>query len=193
METFHVKVALIYYGGQYNHLILKNLRYLGAEAVSVDPNSTLEQMRYYDCVVFSGGPYSVESEISKMGNSPTFVRELTVPMLGICLGHQLIAYALGGKVGKSRRPEFGLTRIVVNDHDTILQNMPKEFNAWESHNDEVIEPAPGFRVLASSENTKVQATVNEQRGIFTVQFHPEVKHTEQGLEVFKNFLKVCKG
>jgi len=187
-----VKIALIYYGGQYNHLILKNLKYLGQDAEAVNPGTSLDSMKKYDCIVFSGGPYSVEQEISKMGNSSLFIKELKIPMLGICLGHQLIAYVLGGKVGKAENPEFGLARIKIDDNDTILQNIPKEFVAWESHNDEVKAQPEGFRVLAYSENAKIQAMVNKDNSIFSVQFHPEVKNTEYGLEVFKNFIKVCK-
>ncbi len=187
-----MKIALIYYGGQYNHLILKNLRYLGQDAEAINPNTSIENMKKYDCIVFSGGPYSVEQEISKMGNSPLFIKELKIPMLGICLGHQLIAYVLGGKVGKAENPEFGLAKIKIGDNDTILQNIPKEFIAWESHNDEVKAPPKDFRILAYSDNAKIQAMVNKDNSIFSVQFHPEVKNTEHGLEVFKNFIKVCK-
>lgn len=187
-----MEIALVYYGGQYNHLILKTLKYLGTEVEIVDPKKDLEYIKKFDAIIFSGGPYSIHQEISKMGNSPLYVKEVHVPKLGICLGHQLIAYVLGGKVGKAENPEFGMTKIKVIDHDTILQGLKDEFIAWESHNDEVKEVPPGFRILANSQNTKVEVMANEDNSIFGVQFHPEVKHTENGLEIFKNFLAVCK-
>ncbi|AWR96390.1 GMP synthase subunit A [Acidianus sulfidivorans JP7] len=187
-----MKIGLVYYGGQYNHLILKNLKYLGADVEVVDTKNDLEYMKKFDCVVFSGGPYSVKDEINKMGNSPLYVKELQIPKLGICLGHQLLAYVLGGKVGKAENPEFGLARIKIVEHDTILQGLKTEFNAWESHNDEVKEVPPGFVVLASSKNTKIEAMANKDQSIYGVQFHPEVKHTENGIEIFKNFLTICK-
>lgn len=187
-----MKVALVYYGGQYNHLILKNLKYLTVDVEIVDPKKDLDYMKKFDGIVFSGGPYSVREEISKMGNSPLYVKDLQVPKLGICLGHQLIAYVLGGKVGKAENPEFGMIKIKVLDHDTILKGLKNEFIGWESHNDEVKEVPPGFRILADSQNTKVEAMVNSDNSIYGVQFHPEVKHTENGLEIFKNFLAVCK-
>ncbi len=187
-----MKVGLVYYGGQYNHLILKNLKYLGVDVEVVNINSDLDHVKNFDCMIFSGGPYSVEKEINKMGNSPLFVKELSVPKLGICLGHQLLAYVLGGKVGKANNPEFGLAKIIVEDHDTILQGLKDEFNAWESHNDEVKEVPHGFSIIAHSKNTAVEAMVNKDSSIFSVQFHPEVKHTENGIEIFKNFLAVCK-
>ncbi|ARM74873.1 GMP synthase subunit A [Acidianus manzaensis] len=187
-----MKIALIYYGGQYNHLILKNIKYLGADIEVVDPKNDVEYMKKFDCVIFSGGPYSVKDEIGKMGNSPLYVKELQIPKLGICLGHQLLAYVLGGSVGKAENPEFGLAKIKVHNHDTILQGLKNEFDAWESHNDEVKEVPPGFTVLASSKNTKIEAMANKDNSIYGVQFHPEVKNTENGIEIFKNFLSICK-
>ncbi len=102
-----MKVGLIYFGGQYNHLILKNVKYLGVEINVVNPSIGIDQMKGYDCVIFSGGPQSVKEELHRMGNSPIFVKELSIPKLGICLGHQLIAYVLGGRVDRADNPEFG--------------------------------------------------------------------------------------
>ncbi|MUN29149.1 GMP synthase subunit A [Sulfuracidifex metallicus] len=187
-----MKIALIYYGGQYNHLILKNLKYLGVEAAVFSTDRPVEELNSFDGIIFSGGPFSVKDEISKMGNSPLYVKETHIPKLGICLGHQLISYVLGGKVKKATSPEYGLIKVEIQDNDTILSGFPKEFNAWESHWDEVIEPPSGFKVLASSHYSKVQAIVNHDNTVFGVQFHPEVKHTENGTLVFKNFISAIK-
>ncbi len=187
-----MKIALIYYGGQYNHLILKTLKYLGVDVITVPPDMEVDKLNAFDGIVFSGGPFSVEEEISKMGNSPIYVKETSVPKLGICLGHQLISYVLGGKVRKALSPEYGLVKVEVLDNDTILSGFSKQFNAWESHWDEVVEPPPGFKVLASSPSSKVQAMVNQDNTVFGVQFHPEVKHTESGTLVFKNFITAIK-
>ncbi|TRM75871.1 GMP synthase, partial [Sulfolobus sp. E5] len=80
-----MKIGLIYYGGQYNHLILKNLKYLGANVDVIIPNKEVDEIKDYDGLIFSGGPYSVASEIDKMGNSPLYIKKLKIPMLGICL------------------------------------------------------------------------------------------------------------
>ncbi|AAY79944.1 GMP synthase subunit A [Sulfolobus acidocaldarius] len=187
-----MKVAVIYFGGQYNHLIVKDLKYLGLEAVAITPDKSVEELKEFDSVVFGGGPYSVINELDKMGFAPDYVKSLNVPKLGICLGHQLIAKVLGGEVRKANKPEYGLTTVNIVDEDTILRGLKPSIKAWESHNDEVVRPPSGFRILASSENAKVQAMVNNDNSIFGVQFHPEVKHTEKGIEVFKNFIKICR-
>ena len=187
-----MRIAVVVFGGQYNHLIVKDLKYLGQEAVSVNPDADVEKLHAFDCVVFGGGPFSVVDQFEKLGKAPLYVKELNVPKLGICLGHQLIAKTLGGEVRRAANPEYGLVNVRVIDEDTILRGLAPSIKAWESHNDEVVSPPPGFRVLAESENTKVQAIVNNDNTVFGVQFHPEVKHTEKGIEVFKNFISVCR-
>ncbi|QIW23442.1 GMP synthase subunit A [Sulfolobus sp. S-194] len=187
-----MKIAVIYFGGQYNHLIVKDLKYLGLNAVPITPEKPAEILKDYDCIIFGGGPYSVITELNKMGNAVDYVLKTSQPKLGICLGHQLLAKVLGGEVAKATKPEYGLVRVNINDEDTILRGLPRSINAWESHTDEVVTPPQGFRILANSENAKVQAMVNKDNTIFGVQFHPEVKHTEKGIEVFKNFIEACK-
>ncbi|BAK54335.1 GMP synthase subunit A [Sulfurisphaera tokodaii] len=187
-----MKIAVIYFGGQYNHLIVKDLKYLGLNAVLITPEKPVEILKDYDCIIFGGGPYSVITELNKMGNAVDYVLRTSQPKLGICLGHQLLAKVLGGEVTKATKPEYGLVKVNINDEDTILRGLSPSINAWESHTDEVISPPQGFRILANSENAKVQAMVNKDNTIFGVQFHPEVKHTEKGIEVFKNFIEACK-
>ncbi|MEJ2770147.1 MAG: GMP synthase subunit A [Sulfolobaceae archaeon] len=187
-----MKIAVIYFGGQYNHLIVKDLKYLGVEAVAVTPDKPVDFLNNFDCVIFGGGPYSVVTELDKMGNAKEYVLKTTLPKMGICLGHQLIAKVLGGEVNKAKNPEYGLVNVMIDDEDTLLRGLKPSIKAWESHTDEVISPPNGFRVLAHSENAKVQAMVNSDNTIFGVQFHPEVKHTEKGIEVFKNFIQACK-
>lgn len=187
-----MKIAVIYFGGQYNHLIVKDLKYLGVNAVPVTPDKPVDLLKDFDCIIFGGGPYSVVTELDKMGNAKDYVLKTTQPKLGICLGHQLLAKVLGGEVVKASKPEYGLVKVNVFDEDTLLRKLSPSINAWESHTDEVVSPPSGFRVLANSENAKVQAMVNSDNTIFGVQFHPEVKHTEKGIEVFKNFIEACK-
>ncbi|MGC9105706.1 MAG: GMP synthase subunit A [Thermoprotei archaeon] len=187
-----MRIAVVYFGGQYNHLIVKNLKYLGQEAVGITPDHDVDKLRAYDCIVFGGGPHSVVTQMEKLGKAPIYAKELSVPKLGICLGHQMLAKVFGGAVEKAKTPEYGLVEVKVLEEDTILRGLSPSIKAWESHSDEVVSPPPGFRVLAESQTAKVQAMVNADNSIFGVQFHPEVKHTEKGIEVFKNFLSACK-
>jgi len=186
-----MRVALIYFGGQYNHLIIKNLRSLGQEVIPFTPEVKVDALKDYDGLIFSGGPQSLTSGDPGLENAAYLARTMNVPRLGICLGHQLISYAFGGRVGRAVNPEYGLVEVTIEDEDTILSGMGKKFRAWESHSDEVFSPPQGFRVIATSENAKVQAIANEANSVFGVQFHPEVKHTEGGVKVFRNFIRVC--
>ena len=88
-------------------------------------------------------------------------------------------------------PEFGGVRVYVDREDTILRGVPREFTAWESHNISVIKPPRDFEVIAHSNTTPVEAMVNEGIGRFGVQFHPEVRHTEYGTTIIRNFLELC--
>jgi GMP synthase (glutamine-hydrolysing) len=184
-----VKVGLVYFGGQYNHLIMKLLSSLGVEVTKMEPMEA--NLSNFDAVVLSGGPQSVYDGGETVQRLSSQIKSTSVPLLGICFGHQLLAYSLGGKVEKSPNPEYGLVKIRVMEEDTILRGF-RDFSAWESHNDEVVTAPPGFITLASSEGARVQAMANPGELKFGVQFHPEVKHTENGVRVFENFLSAVK-
>lgn len=181
--------------GQYNHLIARRLQELGVESQLVPsstPLSKLESMGS-DALVMGGGPQSVrllESLPQELKDASNLMRESKLPMLGICVTHQLMATTFGGKTNLAKKPEFGPVEVYVNDEDTILNGLKPSFTAWESHNDEVVTLPPGFKALASSDNCKIQAMRHERMNIFGVEFHPEVSHTQKGVDVFKNFLTV---
>jgi GMP synthase (glutamine-hydrolysing) len=105
------------------------------------------------------------------------------------LGHQLIAHSLGGKVERGKSAEYGISRIEVDEEGVLLEGMPKSFNAWVSHFDEVVSMPYGFARLAHSNSCKIEAMENAAKKIFSVQFHPEVWHTENGERILENFLK----
>ena len=144
-----------------------------------------------DALVMGGGPQSVRSldNLSQeLKDASNLMRATKLPMLCICVTHQLMATTFGGKTNLAKRPEFGPVEVTVADEDTILEGLKPSFTAWESHNDEVVALPPGFRALASSDNCTVQAMRHERQNIYGVQFHPEVYHTPKGVDVFKNFL-----
>jgi GMP synthase (glutamine-hydrolysing) len=114
------------------------------------------------------------------------------PVLGICLGQQLMAHCLGGQTGKGAAAEYGVSEIVVDEAASILEGMPPKFQAWVSHFDEVKKMPEGFRRLAHSDTCEVEAMVHEKLPLYGVQFHPEVWHTQGGEKILENFINSVK-
>ena len=136
-------------------------------------------------LVLSGGPASVYSEDAPRVDPALF--ELGIPALGICYGAQLMALELGGRVDRTGVSEFGRTEMRVEE-SRLLHDTPAEQTVWMSHRDTVVEAPEGARVVASSPATPVAAFESVERGLYGVQFHPEVVHTPHGMDVLKNFL-----
>jgi GMP synthase (glutamine-hydrolysing) len=143
-----------------------------------------------DGLIMSGGAPRIAWESPKLGNCIDYLNEFDGPILGICVGLQLMAIHCGGKAGPSKVPEYGLARIRVMEEDDLFKGLPKEFLVWESHNDEVKE-APGFAILAVSDNCSVQAVKHLNKLYYGVQFHPEVNNTEHGEDILRNFVNVA--
>ncbi|MFA5076988.1 MAG: glutamine-hydrolyzing GMP synthase [Candidatus Micrarchaeia archaeon] len=191
-------ILIIDNGSQYTHLIKRNCRDMDQESVIMNNrNGKLEDAESAkpDKIILSGGPSSVYAPeerdcLSMKIVNAVWERKIDVPLLGVCWGHQMIGHVLGGKVAKGASAEYGFAKISVDDEDLILRGMPREFNAWVSHFDEVKEAPAGFRVLAHSDTCKVEAMRHETRNIYSVQFHPEVWHTQNGERILENFLKI---
>jgi GMP synthase (glutamine-hydrolysing) len=143
-------------------------------------------------IVLSGGPSSVYD-----AGSPTLdpgILELGIPVLGICYGFQVMAQQLGGEVANTGLREYGSTAVTLADGDSILlSGQPHEQTAWMSHGDSVARAPEGFAVLASSASTPVAAFASDERKLYGVQWHPEVKHSKFGQRVLENFLHVAAG
>ncbi len=137
-------------------------------------------------IVLSGGPASVYEPGAPRVDPSIF--ELGIPVLGICYGHQAMAQALGGTVAATGEREYGRTRLVVESPGVILRDLPAEGEVWMSHGDAVTSAPPGFRVTARTDQIPIAAMEDPERGLFAVQFHPEVSHTPGGIEVLKRFL-----
>ena len=116
-----------------------------------------------------------------------------IPVLGICLTHQMIASIFNGEVKKSQTPEYGPIEVIVEDDNDILNGLGSKFQAWASHTDEVVKIPNESKILAKSENCRIEALKIHNRNIFGVQFHPEVTHTSEGTKILNNFLyEICK-
>jgi len=187
-------VPVVYVKGQYNHLIARTLQDLGVESRLLPSTTTIEQLHAMgaDGLLMGGGPQRVRtmSDLTEeLAAAARLIKSVDIPLLCICVTHQLLATVYGGRTDAAGKPEFGPVEVSVMDEGRILERLKPSFTAWESHNDEVVLPPPGFSVLASSESCIVQAMAHEKLNIFGVQFHPEVSHTSRGAEVFRNFLQ----
>jgi GMP synthase (glutamine-hydrolysing) len=186
------EVVVLDYGGQYSQLIARRVRECGvfSELLPHHVGAAEVARRRPRGVILSGGPASVYAE-----GAPALERELLelgVPVLGICYGMQLLARALGGSVQGAEVGEFGRSRLTVGETGRLLAGTPPDQTCWMSHRDTVFAPPPGFTALASSTASPVAAFESVERGIYGIQFHPEVVHTPYGQQVLENFLgDVC--
>jgi GMP synthase (glutamine-hydrolysing) len=136
-------------------------------------------------VILSGGPRSVGDPGAPKCDPALF--DLGKPVLGICYGMQLMAHSLGGRVAPAAQREFGHAVVKIADPTTLFEDVPAEITVWASHGDFVAAPPSGFAVVATSANAPVAAMANRERGLYALLFHPEVVHTESGLEILRNF------
>ncbi len=184
-------VTVVDFGGQYNKLIVRRVRSVNVYAELVSADSALEKIEETKPIgiIFTGGPCSVNSDGAPKIDEKIFT--LGIPILGICYGMQLIAAALGGKVGRAEKGEYGKTEIEYKN-SVLFDGIDKSGVCWMSHTDRVKELPVGFSVTAATETCENAAFENADRKIYGVQFHPEVVHTENGTEILRNFLyKVC--
>ncbi|MCJ2519620.1 MAG: GMP synthase subunit A [Candidatus Thermoplasmatota archaeon] len=186
-----MEVYVVDNGGQWTHREWRVLRDLGVESKIV-PNLTVVEDLQVDGLVLSGGAPRVGIDPSKMGRNGEYLDEIGCPILGICAGHQFMALHFGGETKPARVPEFGKTKVLIEEPGDLFKGLPRRFTVWESHNDEVTIAPKGFKRLASSDNCPVQAMQAVDRPLYGVQFHPEVEHTQHGSDIFKNFLDVCR-
>ncbi len=186
------EVVVLDYGGQYSQLIARRVRECGVFSELLPHHVGAEEVarRRPKGVILSGGPASVYEQ-----GAPVLERELLalgVPVLGICYGMQLLARELGGQVEGAEVGEFGRSKLTVSEQGRLLAGTPPEQTCWMSHRDTVFSPPPGFTALASSTASPVAAFESIARGVYGIQFHPEVVHTPYGQQVLTNFLEdVC--
>jgi GMP synthase (glutamine-hydrolysing) len=192
IATANEEIVVLDYGGQYSQLIARRVRDCGVFSELLPHTVALEEVakRKPRGIILSGGPASVYAE-----GAPRLERELLelgVPVMGICYGMQLLVHELGGRVEQAEIGEFGRSDLHVSEPGVLLREMPREQTCWMSHRDTVYEPPPGFTALASSSSSPVAAVEDTARGIYGIQFHPEVVHTPYGQEILTRFLtEIC--
>ncbi|MCG8467351.1 MAG: glutamine-hydrolyzing GMP synthase [Gemmatimonadetes bacterium] len=183
------RVLILDFGSQFTQLIARRIREEGVFCEVHPPTRDAEWIRAYEpaAIILSGGPASVYDE--DVPKADPGVLTVGVPVLGICYGMQLIAQQLGGEVAKADRREYGRAQLEVRAADGLFHGFTdgEATQVWMSHADSLPEPPPGFQVLGTTENS-IAAIWSEERGIWGVQFHPEVAHTTRGDEIIRNFL-----
>ena len=191
------KILIIDFGSQFTQLIARRVRELGVFSEIINHKKVSNLKKFNNNVkgiILSGGPLNVyESNKFKFNKKILY---LNIPVLGICFGHQIISKVLGGKVKKSKYREFGLAEIKKINNSKLINNFFNKKNTnevWMSHADQVSKLPNGFKVIASSQNSKFSIVENYKKKFYGVQFHPEVTHTKKGKILLKNFLFfICK-
>ena len=181
-------VLVVDFGAQYAQLIARRVREAHVYSEIVPHSISANDLKAKDpaAIILSGGPSSVYEDGSPKLDPK--ILELGIPVLGICYGFQILAQMLGGRVDKTGKREYGSTKLEIGESGTLLGGQPSLQVCWMSHGDQVMQAPNGFRVLASTETTPVAAFESNEKKIYGVQWHPEVKHSEQGQRVLENFL-----
>jgi len=188
-------IAIIDFGSQSMHLLANKIRNLGAHSIIVNSDTTASELQEKNVagVIISGGPDSVYLENSLSVDTDIF--ELNIPVLGVCYGHNLIADYFGGKVQPAKVGEYGKVELnITNNNSKIFSKkniIPQKSIAWMTHGDEVSELPADFEIIASTEDCKIAAMQNTKKNIFGFQYHPELSHSEFGVDMLENFVEIC--
>ena len=196
----HHKILILDFGSQYTQLIARRVREIGVycELIPYDVSSHFIENFNPSGIILSGGPDSVND--TKSARAPSIVFDLKVPILGICYGMQTMAVQLGGDATSADKAEFGFAKIRARNHSKLLSGINDEINSdghgildvWMSHGIEVTKLPPGFELIASTDNCHIAGFANKDKHYYGLQFHPEVTHTKQGVNILERFItNIC--
>lgn len=192
MERVQEMVLVVDFGGQYNQLIARRVRDCHVYCEVVPYNKALEAVKEKQPkgIIFTGGPNSVYADGAPQIDPAIF--EQGIPVLGLCYGMQIMAHTLGGKVEAAEKREFGKTVTTFDASAPVFKNLPEESITWMSHVDYVAEMPEGFTKIAHTGDCPIAAMMNTEKNLYAMQYHPEVNHSEKGVDMLKNFLtEVC--
>lgn len=187
------KILVLDFGGQYCHLIARRIRDLGVYS-EVVPSSLkkeeLLQMAGVKGIILSGGAASVYDV-----NAPGYdknILQANIPVLGICYGHQLLAFIDGGDVKEGEKGEYGVSDLKILETSRLFEGIFGEEKVWMNHRDIVLSLPDSYSIIAATKDCPIAAFADEERNIYGVQFHPEVSHTKMGVKILENFVfKIC--
>jgi GMP synthase (glutamine-hydrolysing) len=187
VDTNIDKIVVLDFGSQYSHLICRRIREANVYCELLPYNTPAKVIHEINPkgIIFSGGPASIYASDSPIPDKQIF--EIGVPILGICYGHQLIIDRFGGRVKRSDHREYGSAELIVDDACDLFDRVGNKIRCWMSHADAAEVLPDGFRTIAHTQNSPSAAVVNKGKKIYGIQFHPEVIHTEKGIEILKNF------
>lgn len=189
-----VRILVLDFGSQYNQLIVRNIRQLGVFAELKSAFTPLEDIKEYQptAIILSGGPSSVYDTDAPKIDPKVF--DLGLPIIGICYGMQLMVHSLGGQIKASDKREYGKAFLKSTKSTQLNEEINHERSqVWMSHGDSIFELPSGFETIALTDSTPHAAIQNEERKLYGLQFHPEVRHSLEGVQLLKNFLfKICK-
>lgn len=180
-----MKIFVINNYGQFNHLIQRAIR--DKVETSLISNHIPPEEIDADGLILGGGP-----SLDKTGQCADYLRKLDIPILGICLGLQLMAITFSGNVAPGTIGGYAEVEIEVVTENDILKGFPKTFKTWASHADQVSEIPVSFEILACSKICEIEAMRHSTKPLYGVQWHPEVVHTEYGQELLENFIRICR-
>jgi GMP synthase (glutamine-hydrolysing) len=186
-------ILVLDFGSQYTQVIARRIREQNVYSQVLPFDTPFRSIKKINPVgvILSGGPASVLSKGAPLPDKKIF--SLGVPVLGICYGLQLMGKLLGGVVKKCELREYGRSQLTVKKAGKLFSGLPKNLTVWNSHGDALTEIPKGFRGIASTENSDFSAIEDATRKFYGLQFHPEVEHSQNGVEVLKNFLfSICK-
>ena len=181
-------IAVIDFGSQYTQVIARRVRECQVFSKIYHYATPAAQLRQDGVIgiILSGGPSSVYAKAAPLPDPAIF--ELGVPVLGICYGIHIFGHLLGGRTARSDQREYGHGTLVIRSPGRLFAGLPRKLLVWNSHGDKVIRLPPGFRTIGVTENSPFAAVEDRRRSFYGIQFHPEVFHTEHGIDVIRNFL-----
>ncbi|MBN2487689.1 MAG: GMP synthase subunit A [Methanosarcinaceae archaeon] len=184
-----LKILVVNNYGQFCHLIHRTVRDLDMDTKIISNMTSVEDIlgEEPDGLVLSGGP-----TMERIGRCSEYVQRIDLPILGICLGHQLIAKTFGGEFGTGKFGGYAAVEVEIIEEDDILKGIGPRTSVWASHGDEVTVMPEGFIQLARSDICEIEAMRHMTKPIYGVQWHPEVAHTEKGEDLFMNYFEVCE-
>ena len=186
------KVIVLDFGGQYNQLIARRVRECNVYCEIYSYKKSIEEIKAMNPkgIILTGGPNSAYEPDSPTCDLELF--NLGIPVLGICYGSQLMMHLLGGTVGRAPVREYGKIEVNVDTTSKLFTDVSEKTICWMSHNDYISAAAPDFKITAYTNDCPVAAMENEEKGLYAVQFHPEVLHTQEGTKMLSNFVyNIC--